>query len=641
MSTPPPADINVFPWPTATPRPAVIVGLLVMLTAALYVNSLSASFMLDDWLFAAEDGLLRRTWNWDSPNHLNRLFGTWTLKMNHAYFGQRPWGYRAFNMAVHALAGAALFGLVRRTLLLPGIPARLSTRADALAAATAVLFVVHPLQTESVTYIVQRYEALFGLFFLLTLYFVVRGSQAEKPGAWYFAAWFACLLGAASKEIMVMCPLVLILFDRAFLSGTFLEALRKRWPLYLSLVIPVAYVVWAMWGHLGGSENVAAGFTLQAITPWEYLRTQPEVLLYYLRLCFWPDRLILDYGWPVTHSPLAIYGLGSIILLLVGLSLWATSKYPRLGFLGMAFFLVLAPTSSIMPISDLAFEHRMYLPLAAVVTLVVLFVSQMFFWSKLSEGAASSVALVLLLVVVGALSMRTVLRNREYHHPIEFWSQCIEFNPQNPRPYRILADIYQSEESAAALAFYHRALELNPKLYWIWIDLGTYYRRHGQPAEAIAHYQKATEILPQEATAYINISRVRMLQGDFAGAAEICRTGRKHNSHDPMLAMQLCWLLATADDDQVRSGDEAVQILSKLPKLPRTMGLQYLEVLSAAQAEAGQFEAAVQTAEKALAEARKIHSKRMAEFEARLQLYQSRQAYRMKAAPEQKLVGST
>ena len=513
----------------------------------------------------------------------------------------------------------------------------MAEQADWLAATIALLWLVHPLQTQSVTYIVQRYESLMGLFFLLTLYFVVRGSQAVKPRDWYLAAFVACCLGAASKEVMVVCPLVLVLFDRAFLAGTFRAAFRRRGWLYASLVIPVAYIVWAEWHALAGDDSTSAGFATDGVTPWEYLRSQPGVLLHYLRLSFWPDRLILDYGWPVANSAGQIYGLGSVIVLLLGLSLWATWRYPRIGFLGMVFFLILAPTSSFMPIKDLAFEHRMYLPLAAVIALVVLLAATILSRIKLPESARGSIALVLLLAVAGPLALRTVLRNRDYGQPIVFWTQCIEQNPQNPRPYRILSDLYQADGSEAALAYYERALKLNPKLYWIWIDLGNYYLRHGQPEKALPHYERAATILPREETAYINLSRTRMLQGDFAAATATCRQALVQIPGQRDLVKQLAWLLATADDPAVRSGPEALELLARLPQHPKKVDIQYLEVLSAAQAEAGDFDQAVATAQRTVAEARKVRSRRLVEFEDRLRLYQTHQPYRMKVQANPRL----
>ena len=165
-------------------------------------------------------------------------------------------------------------------------------------------------------------------------------------------------------------PILVLLYDRIYLAGSFRQLARQRWGLYAGLA--------ATWGVLATSIQAAlfttetwAGFGLRGLSPWQYLRSQPGVLLHYLQLSFWPRSLCLDYCWPVASWPEAI-GPGLVVLLLLGLTLLALWRWPRLGFLGAWFFVILAPTSSILPINDLAFEHRMYLSLAAVVLLAVL-----------------------------------------------------------------------------------------------------------------------------------------------------------------------------------------------------------------------------------------------------------------------------
>src|SRR5436190_1174656 len=176
----------------------------------------------------------------------------------------------------------------------------------------------------------------------------VFGYHAANIGIHAAAAVVLFLLirgTIASKEIAAVCPLVLLLYDRAFLAGTFRGALKQRWGLYLAMLPPLVWLAMTMRGTLG-DDGTNAGFGYEGVTPWEYLRSQGGVILHYLRLSFWPDSLCLDYGWPVASSPLAIYLPCGIILALVLASLWGTWKFPKLGFLGLSFFLILAPTSS-------------------------------------------------------------------------------------------------------------------------------------------------------------------------------------------------------------------------------------------------------------------------------------------------------
>ena len=633
-------------------RPLQIAALLAAIVAVVYVNSLAAPFLLDDLLFVGEDGAIRQAWDWDSWRYLNRAFATWTLQWNFEVGrGFYPWQYRLTNVAIHIAAGLALFGLVRRTLLLPAVSgdeqARNTTvtRADWFAAAVAVVWLVHPLQTQAVTYVVQRYESLMALFFLLTMYFAVRGARSAKPRDWYVAAFIACSLGALSKEVIAVCPLVLVLYDRAFLSDNWKQVAQRRWPLYAALTLPVTFVLVVTREAISGAGDQAVGFGIDDVTAWEYLRSQPGVILHYLRLAFWPDRLILDYGWPVESSPLAIYGLGAVILMLVGASLWAMfgtarsralaaplTKLRQIGCLGLAFFLILAPTSSVLPIKDLAFEHRMYLPLAAVAILAVVAVEQLLRWVRLSENVRGHAAIVLVAVAAGSLSLRTMLRNRDYADSIAIWRQCIENNPAHPRPYRILSDVYAKRDPDVAITFYEEALARQPNWAWMWIDLGNAYVKRNNTASAITAYEQAARTGPKLVEPHLNLSRLRMKQGDYRGALAAVEEALARKPQDATALKQLAWLLTTSADDGVRDGKRALGVLSKIPQEAGRIDIQYLEVLSAAHAEVGQYDQAVAVAERALAEARKIKSRRTEEFAERVELYRARQPMRMKKA---------
>ena len=197
-----------------------------------------------------------------------------------------------------------------------------------------------------------------------------RGHFARSM-PWYAAAMAACLLGMGTKEVMATAPLIVLLYDRTFLAGSFREAWRRRSGLYLALA--------ASWGVVAallistGFHGGTTGFSVQKFTWWSYLLTQPGVIVHYFRLAFWPPGLCFDYSWPPAHTDCAIVLLPGIVVgSLLALTVWALAKRPAWGFLGAWFFVILAPVSSFVPIKDAAFEHRMYLPLAAVVVGVVI-----------------------------------------------------------------------------------------------------------------------------------------------------------------------------------------------------------------------------------------------------------------------------
>jgi protein O-mannosyl-transferase len=232
----------------------------------------------------------------------------------------------------------------------------------------AVIWIVHPLQTEAVTYISQRCESLMGLFYLLTLYGFIRGAESRTPAGWFALSVAACFLGMATKEVMVTAPVMVLLYDRTFVSGTFREACHSTWRLYLGLAGS-----WLLLGYLmTGAHNRGVGYG-PGLTWWAYALTECRVVLHYLRLAVWPHPLIFDYGEyvPTGHlAALAPYAL--ILAILATVVFFELKRHPAIGFVGAWFFVVLAPTSSVVPItaSPMA-EHRMYLPLASVVTLIV------------------------------------------------------------------------------------------------------------------------------------------------------------------------------------------------------------------------------------------------------------------------------
>ena len=220
-----------------------------------------------------------------------------SLAINYAISGTAVWSYHALNLAIHVLAGLTLFAIVRRTLRRPVLAGRFGPSANALALAVSALWLWHPVQTESVTYLSQRAESLMGLFYLLTLYCFIRGAETNANGdrrLWFPLSVLACLAGIATKEVIVTAPVLVFLYDRTFISGSFAGAWRRHWPLYVALA--------ATWLPLGclmvSPHHWAVGFG-QGVAWWAYGLTECRVVVKYLLLAFWPHPLVFDYGMVV------------------------------------------------------------------------------------------------------------------------------------------------------------------------------------------------------------------------------------------------------------------------------------------------------------------------------------------------------
>jgi protein O-mannosyl-transferase len=378
----------------------ITVALLVLAVIAAYYNSLDVPFVFDDPLAIVENPTIRKLWplgdvllppRGKGVSVEGRPIVNFTLALNYANGGTSVRGYHVVNIAIHALATLTLFGLVRRTLRLPRLRSQFGEAALPIAAAIAFLWALHPLQTESVTYVVQRAEALVGLFYLLTLYCFVRGvdfhelreNASEARGerchviddtsvasqAWFGAAFAACLVGMATKEVMVSAPLLVLLFDRVFAAGSFRNAWRERRGVHIAL-----FATWLLLAFLvmrTGTRGGTAGFGIN-VTPWAYALTQFEAITRYVALSFWPHPLVFDYGvaWVRNVGDVLPYAL--FVVALIGTTIVAWRRWPAVAWLGILFFAVLSPTSSIVPGNRQTLaEHRMYLPLAVVIVLAV------------------------------------------------------------------------------------------------------------------------------------------------------------------------------------------------------------------------------------------------------------------------------
>jgi Flp pilus assembly protein TadD len=443
-----------------------------------------------------------------------------TLALNYALGGLNVWGYHAFNLTVHLLAALVLFGILRRTFEGAKLRDRFGTAAVWLAAAIALIWEVHPLQTESVTYIVQRTESLMGLFLLLTLYCTLRGSRSSRARVWYLAAVVSCALGTGSKEVMVGAPLIVLLYDRVFLAASFRQLWQRRIGLYVGLA-----ATWVILGVLVARtihHHSMTGFGFQSLTPWAYLRTEAGVIVYYLRLCFWPRPLVIDYfDWPIASSLKDGLASGVVVVGLLGATVWAFRRQAWLGFLGAWFFLILGPTSSILPSAgEVAAERRMYLPLAAVVTMAVVgaFALGKGLWNKQQGVVLGCVAGGSVVVLFTFL---TIQRNQDYKSALTIWRDTVEKRPNNPRAHNNLGNaLLRTGTIGEAIAHYEQALRLKPDYAEAHNALGFALAQTGRIEDAIAHFEQALRIKPDDANAHSNLGTALGQTGRMPEAME-------------------------------------------------------------------------------------------------------------------------
>jgi Flp pilus assembly protein TadD len=457
---------------------------------------------------------------------------------NYAASGVSVTGYHVANIAIHLLAGVALFGIVRRTLRRMG-------DADALLIAwlAAALWTVHPIQTESVTYMVQRAESLMGLFYLLALYGLIRACEetTRSPLAWMVVSWTACLLGMASKEVMASAPVIIFAYDAIFLAGTPRAAWTARRRYYAALALtwlPLALLVLSTGGNRGGTSGFALG-----VSPWQYLLTQCVAILHYLRLALWPSPLVFYYEvhW-YKAAEVIPEGLGMVALLVLGAVL--LRRRPKWGFLALWFFAILAPTSLVPGISQTIAEHRMYLALAPVMVALVLGVRA----GVRRLGFPPLGTAVVLVPVALLFCAMTIARNRTYATEVGLWSDTVAKAPGNPYSRNNLGialstagrkaeavDAFrgaleidpsyagardnlglaldESGKPEEAVQEYLKAVAVDPTLEEVRINLGIALMHIGQPLEAIRQFEKATELSPSDPNAFNDLAGAEMAVG--------------------------------------------------------------------------------------------------------------------------------
>jgi tetratricopeptide (TPR) repeat protein len=504
-------------------------GLVVGAGGAAYSNSFWGPFIYDDLGSIVDNSGIRHLGAIGRvlapPANGETVSGRPLLNLSfaidYAIGGTNTWNYHATNLAIHLLNGLLLLGIIGRTLCLPVLRARFGNAALGLAMAIGLLWVLHPLQTESVTYIVQRAESLAAMFYLLVIYCVIRGIETPRGVRWHILAVTACLLGVATKETVATAPVLVLLYDWAFVSGSFRESLRRRWGLYLGLAASWALLLELMWS----TGLVVRQEEFGVVDPWSYVRSQPGVILHYLRLSLWPNPLCFNYDWPVACTLPDILPGALVVAMLLAATVWGLTKGRRWGFLGAWFFLILAPTSSIMPLKQLAFEHRMYLPLAAVVTAVV-FGAHMVCTRQAGPGRVDKraclvvgvCAVTLCAVVLGLL---TGWRNETYRTGLSIWRDTVAKAPRNPCAHNNLGlELARCGRLPEAIEHYREAIRLKPGYFPTYSNLGLALADSGRPGEAVGCYERALQSQPDEPAIHYNLGNALMDLGQLPAAIE-------------------------------------------------------------------------------------------------------------------------
>lgn len=564
---------------------------------------------------------------------------------------QNLWGYHATNLTIHLLAALAVFGIVRRTLTSARMRAQVGDAATTLAVIVAALWVAHPLNTSAITYVAQRVESLMGLFYLVAFYCAIRagdggeipptlGQRAARPRTlWITASVVACALGVATKEVIVTLPIVLVLYDFVF-GGVPQERLsdlwRRRWPIYAGLagtwVLSAALVMSA---PRAASVGVGLGWS-----PWLYLQTQAGVIVHYLRLVFVPWPLVFDYEWPAAHTLSDVLPYAAALVVLFCLSVWALVRRHPLGFVGAAVFLILGPSSSVLPIvTEIAAEHRMYLPLVAILAAVVVgmwVAGRRLAPRRFALDAFAASALALAVVAIAGCAMLTRARNLDYQSEERLWADTVIKRPNNSRALANLAVILSGQgRTAEAEPYLRRALAIRPDYPEALSALGAVLAMQGRTDDALPLFARAVVIEPKYADAWGNYAEALATKGRLREALAAYRRVLDLKPDSPGALTTAAWILGTSVDDTLRDGAAAMAYAERAAALTNRRDARALDSLAAAMAAVGRYREAVEVAGSAAAEARSRGMGDLASaIDARRRLYEAGLPYREGPGPQ-------
>lgn len=535
------------------------VHILLILAAGFiaYFNSISSPFVFDDFGNIVDNLAIRSFKSF--PNIMqffgftidreialgyNRPIGILTFCLNYAIHGLDHFGYHITNLLLHisnAMMVYLIFSRIQATPLM--LSSAKNDPVDVksfwyLPLFAALVFISHPIQTQSVTYIVQRYVPLATFFYLgaLILYEIYRSSQSQKIRTIaYIASLAATILAMGSKEIAFTLPVVILLYELMFYQGKLTSRLFRLIPFILTMsTIPLRLLQVASLRHAQMTEGLPQGVmplpTEETASAFDYLLTQFGVIVTYIRLLFLPVGQNLDYDYPLQTVFFSLPVLLPLLLLLAlaGSGFWfllrsRDDRHCRIAAFGIFwFFITLSVESSVNPIKDLIFEHRIYLP--SIGFIMAFFAAVAIFYRRYTDQKIyeSKSMTSLFFIIVLILSVTTVFRNRVWESDVALWRDVVSKSPNKSRVHTNLG--------AAINMSLQVAKRDNP------VDKGLTILSADKDKlldEAIFQYNESIRLNPREAYAYFNLAKSMVLKNNYDEALKYVASTIQINQFDP------------------------------------------------------------------------------------------------------------
>ena len=513
--------------------------LAALVVIVIYTNTLTGPFIFDDRPQIAENPYIRLTGlSYDELKEVilksrapRRPVANLTLALNYYIHGYNVVGYHVVNTLIHILCGFFLYLLLKSTLGLPGLLNRYPYN-KWIPLLSALLWMVHPIQTQSVSYIIQRMNSMAAMFYVLSLLLYVRfriATHKRNKGLWLSGCIVAGLLSLGSKEIAATLPFFIVLYEWFFFQNLNIQWLKRR---ALVLAIPVIFLIALAMIYFGNNplESIKSGYNARAFTLDQRLLTELRVVVLYISLLLWPhpQRLNLIHDMPLSVSLFQPTGTVVCLMIIAGLlfaAVFFAKRYPLFSFCTLWFFGNLIMESSVVAL-ELVFEHRIYLPSMMAVFLAVVGI----FYFIRSQWLG--IGLICIVAAIG--SIWTYQRNLVWSDDVAFWRDSVKKSPGLARAYTNLASaLVRRGKLEEAVGHYQTALKIKPEYAEPHFNLGIIWATSGKLSKGLHHFQKAVEIDPRNYKAQNNLGAALLASGRLEEAIDHLQTALKLNSDYP------------------------------------------------------------------------------------------------------------
>lgn len=649
---------------------AFLLFLLAVFVLIIYSNSIKGPFIFDDISSIQDNHKIRLvkltideiiSAGFESPAK-NRPLANISFALNYYFDNYNVEGYHVVNILMHIVTGIILFYLLNITLgLLQVQNLQLKRANDTLPDSkncvihnsltssistlhysvsptspnllfisffTTFIWLVHPVQTQTVSYIVQRMNGMAAMFYILSLLLYVKARLANtkrRKQTLFLGCILSGILSLASKEIAVTLPFFIFLYEWYFFQEVSSKWLKRNSIYILCFLFIVIFFALLYLGR-HPIEKILSGYGHRDFTLLERVLTEFRVVLYYINLILFPHptRLNLLHDFSISHSfidPTATLFSFIAILGMIVMAIWLAKRERLLSFCIFWFLGNLVIESSVINL-EIIFEHRNYLPSMFLILIFVVSVRR-FINSKWLGG-------VLLCSVAIILSVWTFQRNIVWSDNVSFWEDCVKKSPHKSRQhYNLGVVLARRGNYDAAIEHYRKALKIKPDNVEAYYNLGNALARKGNAKAAIHKYLKTLQLNPAHFKSYYNIARIMSNQGKTGESIRNYQKALIINSEMTETLYNLSWIYATSENRKYRNGEKAVKLAEKLCMLTGYQQPLAMDALAAAYAESGRFDEAIAAAKKALTLALKLGPKELAiGLQKRLKLYQIEQPYR-------------